>query len=111
MLMKNRDDDREVLPTHEICGVWKMVEQRTSYTVSDFRKLIRKGTDPFDRSSQFLREPKPASLIVAGVPRFGSLDVHLGNMPDDNADHSFPGVPFRRSARTSSHGRLAFGLA
>lgn len=88
-----------------------MVEQRTSYAVSDFRKLIGKHANPINGPSELLRESSAKSLIFACVPGFGLLDVRLGKIPDNNGDHSSPGVPFRRSARTFCHGRLAFGLA
>ena len=65
MLMKNRDDDRAFLATNEVRSVWKMAQQRTSYTLADFRKLIGKRTDPFDRPSKLLGESSPTSFIVA----------------------------------------------
>lgn len=110
-LMKNHDDDRNILSTHKVSGVRKIVEQRTSYAVSDLRKLIRKSADSFNRSRKVLYEPNATSMIVACVPRLGFLDVRIGKVPDNNADHSLLDAPFRSSARTSSHGRLAFGLA
>jgi hypothetical protein len=50
-------------------------------------------------------------LIVACVPGLGFLDVRIGKVTDNSVDHSLLDIPFRSSARTSSHGRLAFGLA
>ncbi len=109
--MKNRDNDREALTTNEVRGVWKLMEQRTAYTVSDLWKLIGKRTNAINRPREFLNESGPESLIVACVPSLGLLDVRLGTVPDNDRDHSLPRVLFRRSARTSSHGRLAAGLA
>ena len=100
MLMQNRDDDRDALLTNEVCGVWKMAEQRTSYTLADFRKLVGKRADPFDRQSKLLGESSPTSVIVACVPVSGLLDVRLGTMPDNDGDHFLEGVLFSRSART-----------
>ena len=73
--MKNRDDYGDVLATNEVRGVWKVVQQRTSYTVANFWKLIGKRRNAIDRHGKLLRESKPQSFVFAGVPCFGLFQI------------------------------------
>ena len=95
------------LATNEVHGVWTMVQQRTSYTVANFWKLIWKRRNAIDRHGKRLRESKPHSFVFAGVPCFGVFQIGFGTVPDNDRDHPLPRVCFRRAALTSSHGRPA----
>ena len=111
MLMENRDHNRHALAANEIRGIRKMMEQRPSHTGRDFRELIRKGLNSIDPSREFLDEANADLLVLPCIPSLGVLDVDLGLASDNDRDH-FPGrVFFRSSARTSSQGRPASGLA